>query len=134
MKTTKLALLLLVSGLKTMWANDTSLYDGRFGPEPLDVATGKESPVRMSAEHLEIEFGYKYTRVHCTFTFRNTLDSDAVEQLVGFPDTEAAENAMKRLDPEHADSVGETPSVSRIENLKTWVNGRRVKSEFNTMR
>src|SRR5687768_6606492 len=130
MKPFALVVPLLFASVICLWANDTSLHDGRFGPEPLDEVTGKESPVRMVAEHLKFEFGYKYTKVHCTFTFRNTLDSGSVEQLVGFPDTEAAENEVKRLEPEHADAVGESPSVSRLENLKTRVNGRVVKSEL----
>jgi hypothetical protein len=130
MKTTNLLLLLAFAWAPGMRANDTSLHDGRFGPEPLDLATGKESPVRMVAEQLKIDYGYQYTKVHCTFTFRNTRDSGSLEQLVGFPDTGAAQEEVKRRDPAHADTIGEAASTSRLKDLKTWVNGKRMKSEL----
>jgi hypothetical protein len=130
MKTTNLLLLLALAWIPGVRANDTSLHDGRFGPEPLESATGKESPVRMVAEHLKVDFGYQYTSVHCAFTFRNTLDSGPVEQLVGFPDTGAAQEEVKRRDPAHADTIGEMGPTSRLRDLKTWVNGKRMKSEL----
>ena len=88
-----LALLVAASG--GVFANDTSLHDGRFGPVPL---SGRESPVRMVAEHLEVEFGYRESEVHCTFTFRNTQAGPPVKQLVGFPDVGAAEDEQLRRD------------------------------------
>jgi hypothetical protein len=84
----------------------------------------------MVAEHIKVDFGYRYTDVHCTFTFRNTETQGVVEQLVGFPDIGAAEEIVERRDPEHADAIGEATSVSPLKNLKTWVNGRRVRSEL----
>src|SRR4030095_16453269 len=86
-------ILLFLATAASLLANDTSLHDGRFGPEPLD---GRECPVRMVAERIEVDFGYRYTDVHCAFTFRNTLNNDAVEQLVGFPDVGAALEEMNR--------------------------------------
>jgi hypothetical protein len=120
-------LLLFLASAASLLANDTSLHDGRFGPEPLD---GRESPVRMAAEHIKVDFGYRYTDVHCTFIFRNTLKDRAVEQLVGFPDIGAAVDEMNRREPEFADVLGERVNTSRIRNLQTLVNGRPVKSQL----
>jgi hypothetical protein len=120
-------LLLFLASAASLLANDTSLHDGRFGPEPLN---GAESPVRMVAEHIKVDFGYRYTDVHCAFTFRNTLQDRAVEQLVGFPDVGAALDEMNRREPEHADSVSERVNTSRIRKMRTLVNGRTVKSQL----
>src|SRR5262245_48066688 len=118
------SLFFLLTLTSPLWANDTSLHDGRFGPEPLD----KESPVRMVAEHIEVAFGYQYSDVHCTFTFRNTLKDRSVEQLVGFPDIGAAGDEMKRREPRYADTIGEYLNTSSIRNMRTSVNGKPVKS------
>src|SRR6516164_420021 len=63
-------------------ANDGAMHDGSRGPEPLEKT---ESPVRMVAEHIEVEFGAKRSTVHCTFRFRNTQADAPVTQLLGFP-------------------------------------------------
>ncbi|MHA3772323.1 hypothetical protein ACXR0O_12385 [Verrucomicrobiota bacterium sgz303538] len=118
-------ILILLAGSLPLLANDTSLHDGRFGPEPLGET---ESPVRMVAEHIEVAFGYQYTDVHCTFTFRNTLKDQAVEQLVGFPDIGAAVHEMGRREPERADAIGETVNTSEIRQMRTSVNGKPVQS------
>jgi hypothetical protein len=124
MKTTLfLSYLALASPLM---ANDTSLHPGRFGPEPLD-GNGKESPVRMVAEHLQVAFGYRHTEVHCTFTFRNLQESGAVEQLVGFPDIGAALAEAKRR---HGDdnALGETVNTAPMKSLQTRVDGQVMKT------
>ncbi len=121
-------LALFVILTRGLLANDTSLHDGRFGPEPLEG--GAESPVRMVAEHLEISFGYRDTEVHCTFTFRNTRQSGVVEELVGFPDVGAALQEMKRRDPDKADVIGERVNTRPLRDLVTSVNGQRVATEL----
>jgi len=126
----KLTFLVALACLPALRGNDTSLHDGRFGPESLDTPAAGESPVRMVAEHIQVEFGYQYTSVHCTFTFRNTLKDLTVQQLVGFPDTGAAQDEVKRRDPAHADVVGEMANTSRLKDLKTRINGKSVKSEL----
>jgi hypothetical protein len=108
-------------------ANDTSLHDGRFGPEPLN---GVESPVAMVAEHIEVGFGYRDTEVHCTFTFRNTLADRPVEQLVGFPDIGAAVDFLARDEKPDDYSVREDVNTSPIRKMRTFVDGRRVRSEL----
>ena len=120
----KLILLFLAVSLPAL-ANDTSLHDGRFGPEPLGNV---ESPVRMVAEHIEVGFGYKDTDVHCTFTFRNTLKDRAVEQLVGFPDVGAAADEMGRREPDRAGTIHELVNTSAIQLMRTVVGGKPVKS------
>ncbi len=108
--------------------NDTALHDGRFGPEPLDAADGRESPVRMEHEHIQVDFGYQFTIVHATFTFRNTHADGIVEHLVGFPDIGAACDEMKRRDPDKAAVISESVNTARILDLKTFVNGKEEKA------
>lgn len=111
-------------------ANDTSLHDGRFGPEPLDANGGAESPVRMECEHLEMSFGYRFTDVRCTFTFRNTQADGAIEQLVGFPDIGAACKEMQRRDSKHADVLGERVNTAPLSDVRTFLNGQEAKAEL----
>jgi hypothetical protein len=120
-------LLLLLASASPLLGNDTSLHDGRFGPEPLG---GAESPVRMVAEHIEVEFGYKVSKVHCTFTFRNTLKDQKVSQLVGFPDVGAACAEAGRRDSAHADVISERVNTSELRELRTVVDGRAVESKL----
>jgi hypothetical protein len=84
----------------------------------------------MVAERIEVDFGYRYTDVHCAFTFRNTLNNDAVEQLVGFPDVGAALEEMNRREPQNADTLGEMVNTSPIRKMRTQVNGRTMKSQL----
>ncbi len=124
----RICFLLVTLSLVTLaLANDTSLHDGRSGPEPLGL-DGRESPVRMMAEHLEIGFGYRNTEVHCTFTFRNTGSDQSVEGMVGFPDIGAAldEALRRKADP----VLAETVNTTRLRHLVTRVNGRKVRSDL----
>src|SRR4051812_45893175 len=73
-------------------ANDTSLHEGRWGPEPVGGTEGPESPVRMVREVLRVDFGKATTELEAKFTFRNTQAGPPVKQLVGFPDLGAAED------------------------------------------
>jgi hypothetical protein len=120
-----LAILALSSAAR---ANDTALHDGRFGPEPLDAAAGRESPVRMEREHIQVDFGYQFTVVHAAFTFHNTHADGIVEHLVGFPDIGAACDEMKRRDPDRAAVISERVNTTRILDLKTLVNGKEEKA------
>jgi hypothetical protein len=121
---------LLLALASTALANDTALHDGRFGPEPLNASDGKESAVRMEHEHLEIGFGARYTDVHCTFIFRNTEAAGVVEVLVGFPDIGAACDEMKRREPKYADVIAERVNTSRLQNVRTFVNGKAAKTKL----
>ena len=119
-------LAVLVAASRGLLANDTSLHDGRFGPAPL---CGRESPVRMVAEHIEVEFGYRESAVHCTFTFRNTRKKGTVDELVGFPDVGAATDELVRRHPENKDLIREFVNTGRLREMVTLVNGAPVKSE-----
>jgi hypothetical protein len=104
-------------------ANDGAMHDGSRGPEPLEKT---ESPVRMVAEHIEVEFGAKRSTVHCTFRFRNTQADAPVTQLLGFPDEGAA--------IAHASKCGwplMDPTLSPIIHMRTAVNDRPVKSKLH---
>jgi hypothetical protein len=121
-----LIFLLSAAAVVSSLANDTSLHDGRFGPEPVDQ--GSESPVRMVAEHIEVSFGYRDTDVHCTFVFRNTAAKEPVTQLVGFPDLGAAAREMGRREPEYAETISERANTAPIRKMQTRVDGKRIKS------
>src|SRR3954468_7526293 len=95
-------------------ANDTALHDGRFGPEPLG---DQESAVRMVAEHIEVAFGYRYTKVPCTFTFRNMESSGTVEQLIGFPDAGAAAEKLASAHPGERGYIFESVMTSPLRDL-----------------
>lgn len=113
-------------------ANDTSLHEGRWGPEPTGGTEGPESPVRMEREELRIEFGKKTTDVVAKFTFRNTHAGPPVRQLVGFPDLGAAEKEQLRRDREKnpkADFEG-VNSTGPLLQMKTLVNGKPRASEL----
>jgi hypothetical protein len=116
----RITLFALVAAASAALANDTALHDGRFGPEPLGET---ESPVRMVAEHIEVAFGYQLSKVHCTFTFRNTEGSGTVEQLIGFPDSGAAAEKLAQEYPSERDYIFESAMSSPLRNLRTLVDG-----------
>jgi len=121
-------LFFLTATASSVVANDTSLNDGRSGPEPLDH--GRESPVRMVAEHIEVSFGYRDTAVHCTFLFHNTLATQPVVQWVGFPDVGAAAHEMARRDPKNGETIMERVNTAPIRKMRTLVDGKRVRSSL----
>lgn len=120
-------LLLALFAITTAGANDTALHDGRFGPESLGE---KESPVRMVAEHIEVAFGYRYSKVHCTFTFRNMQASGTVEQLIGFPDAGAAAAKLAQEHPGVRDYIFESVMTSPLLDLRTLVDGQPHESSL----
>ncbi len=124
-------LALFAAGCLTAAANDTSLHEGRWGPEPIGGTDGPESVVRMVREELRVDFGKATTDVEARFTFRNT-SAQPVKQLVGFPDIGAAEKEQLRLDREKnpkADFEG-VNSTGPLLQMKTFVNGKLRPSEL----
>lgn len=101
-------------------ADDTTLNNGKDGPEPLNVKAGEESPVRMVSEQLEIHFGVEKTSVVARFHFLNPTTA-AIHQTIGFPDEGLADE--KRLGKD-AEGVG-----FPIENMKTFVDGKETASK-----
>lgn len=112
--------------------NDTSLHEGRWGPEPIGGTEGPESPVRMVREVLHVDFGKKTTDVEAKFTFRNTQAGAPVKQLVGFPDVGAAEDEQLRRDKEKNPkaSFEYVNSTGPLLRMKTLLNGRLHPSEL----
>lgn len=89
---------------------------------------GRESPVRMEREHLQVDFGYQFTAMHAIFTFRNSAPQGTVEHLVGFPDIGAASVEMKRRDPEHARVISERVNTAPLLDLRTLIDGKERKA------
>ena len=125
MKSSLFPILLLGAAFASATANDTSLHEARWGPEPLGGPDGPESPVRMMHEELRVEFGKKTTDVEARFTFRN-LTAKPVTQIVGFPDLGAAENEQLRRDREKDPKADFefVNSTGPLLRMKTLVNGR----------
>lgn len=113
-------------------ANDTSLHEGRWGPEPIGGTDGPESPVRMVREELRVDFGKTTTDVEAKFTFRNTQAGEPVKQLVGFPDIGAADDEQLRRDREKNPkaSFEGVNLTGPLLAMKTFVNGQARKSEL----
>jgi hypothetical protein len=118
--------------LASAFANDTSLHEGRWGPEPIGGTDGPESPVRMVREELRVDFGKTTTDVEAKFTFRNTQSGPPLKQLVGFPDLRAAEDEQlrrdKKKDPKA--SFEYVNSTGPLLQMKTFVNGKPHPSEL----
>jgi hypothetical protein len=103
-----------------VYANDSALNEGAYGPMPVGGFEGHESVIRMRAERIEVEFGILYSKVDAHFAFRSTKPDAPARQLVGFPDLSApAENASTL-----------PQSNGPIENMRTYVDGKEVKSEL----
>lgn len=113
-------------------ANDAALNQGMFGPEPLDVSKGEESPIQMVQESLHFRFGKEETQVHCRFLFRNLDTTRTARQLTGFPDLRLAwqkEIDEGRRDP---DEVG-CPLWNAggiLHDMETTINGQVVSSQI----
>lgn len=112
-------------------ANDTSLHDGAYGPEPVGGGlTGNESVIRMVREHLAIAFGREATDVVATFTFKNTLNETAHQQ-VGFPDFGAARAEAERRAKrgEHVETDG-ADLTGPLQGMVTLVNGKQTPAKL----
>ena len=101
-------------------ADDGALNEGAYGPQPLDVAHGVESPLRLAEEVLNLRFGVKRTSVVVTFRFQNTDTTQAVDQLTGFPDIS--------LGLRDYDDREFTRTQGPLIDLKTFVNGEEIQS------
>jgi hypothetical protein len=114
------------------YANDTSLHDGAYGPEPVGGGlTGRESVIRMVREHLVIAFGRDATTVSATFTFSNTLPNETAHQLVGFPDFGAARAEAERRAKrgEHVETDG-SDLTGPLQKMRTFVNGKETPAQL----
>jgi len=103
-------------------ADDGALNEGLFGPEPLDVARGVESPIRLLEEFLRIEFGAKRSSVAVRFRFQNPDTTRTIEQLTGFPDISLGDYYVgwpTRI------TVTQGPLI----DMHTFIDGQEVQSE-----
>lgn len=106
--------ILLLGATLTVWANDTAINSGAFGPAPLGEFKGQESVIRMVSETIDIHFARKETNVACKFVFHSTKTTGPARQLVGFPDLLADEDAN---------------DAGLIRKLQTWVDGKEIAAE-----
>ena len=120
---TSLGCLVLFAACTTALANDSALNEGAYGPEPLDVARGKESPIRLVNEHLRIEFGAARSNVVVTFHFQNPDSTRSVRQLTGFPDISLGE-------PDEDDLANFTKTMGPLLHVRTFIDGHEVKSKL----
>ncbi|MDB5097830.1 MAG: hypothetical protein JWM80_2251 [Cyanobacteria bacterium RYN_339] len=128
--TRALAALVLMTALALpARADDTALNDGRFGPEPIGGGiTGAESAIRMVREDLQFVVGKRDSSVSARFVFQNSLAVPA-RQLVGFPDTTAAQLEANRRDPKGNRNITYERGVQGpILDMITKVDGRSVDS------
>jgi hypothetical protein len=111
-------------------ADDSAMNEGAYGPEPVGDISGTESVIAMTSETLEIAFGRQFTDVTARFTFRSSKKEGVARQLVGFPDVGAAVAESARRSPKgDAPWINEDNVVGPLKDLKTFVDGRQVKSE-----
>lgn len=113
-------------------ANDTVMNQGAGGLEPLDVRSGRESPIRLVDEELTFRFGKWRTSVKARFVFENTRTDSTVRQLSGFPDIhEAVEGswAGAKYTPLETAQFDSLNRVSELRDMVTRIDGRRVRSQ-----
>lgn len=103
----------------TLSANDTAMHPGDSGPEPVGWFSGEESIVQMVNEHIEVKFGKKHADVVVKFTFRSHKKEGNAKQLLGFPD-------------EFHTPGRDWDTSGPLKNMKTFVNGKKVKSKLLT--
>ena len=109
-------------------ANDSSLQDGAYGPEPVGGTNGPESIVAMTEEKLEFRVGRKETRVVAKFTFVSRKESGDAVQLVGFPDFGAGAREAKRRKLESG--MYDSDMAGPIRDMTTEVDGVPAASEL----
>lgn len=111
-----------------VFANDTSINTGAYGPEMIDVAKNGESDIRLESERLHFRFGMKTCSVDVEFVFINTRDKDDIEQEIGFPDLRLAQEKQIELHgSEQLFPYG--GGTGHLENLKTRVNNKIVETK-----
>ncbi|MEO8205080.1 MAG: DUF4424 family protein [Chthoniobacterales bacterium] len=109
-------LFLLIGTLK---ANDAGINEGAYGPQPIDLDTQGESPIRMVSENLHIRFGLEKADVVIDFVFQNTNDKP-IHQKIGFPDVGLALKRDSRIE-------GAFPNPGLpLTNLKTFIDNREA--------
>lgn len=118
-----------------VYANDTELNEGRYGPMPVGGFKDKESVIRMLAEHIEVEFGKEYSKVDAHLIFRSTKPDAPARQLVGFPDPSGIEvgggREYSKVGDAHFIFRSAKPDASGpIEDMRTYVDGKEIKSEL----
>ncbi|MBK7670543.1 MAG: hypothetical protein IPJ24_03980 [bacterium] len=113
-------------------ANDTVMNQGAGGLEPLDVRSGRESPIRLVDEELTFRFGKWRTSVKARFVFENTRTDSTVRQLSGFPDVHdnvEGSWAGAKYEPRDVAEFDTRYRVSELRDMKTRIDGRRVSSQ-----
>lgn len=113
-------------------ANDSAIFFGAYGPQPLDVDGGRESPIRMVEEELVFHFGKWRTRVEVRFVFENTRADATVRQLSGFPDVYESRavwpSAIEFMHEDAARFNAQYRHRSPLRNLETRIDGKPVDS------
>lgn len=117
-----LAILTMVYSISL--ADDSALNNGNNGAVPLDLKEGIESPVSMDKEVLVFKFGFDQTNVAASFYLRNTTEKP-VTQWTGFPDEALGASKDAARDP----AAGIFP-MAPLNNMKTFVNGKMIKSKI----
>ncbi len=121
----------VMASVAAVWADDSAMNDGAFGPEPLGGFGGKESIIAMTSEHLEFKMGRQFTEVTARFTFRSAKPGSPAKQIVGFPDVGAAVEESQRRDPsEQASWHNHDNTAGVLQELRTFLDGAEVKSKL----
>ncbi|BCX47762.1 hypothetical protein HAHE_16700 [Haloferula helveola] len=102
------------------FANDTAMHDGGSGPEPVGWTKDAESVIRMEREEVEVEMGPFDSSVTCRFVFVSGKKDAPAIQFLGFPDITR--------------SFSESDNMGPLRDMRTFVNGREVKSEMVSKR
>ncbi|GAA5481150.1 hypothetical protein Hsar01_00357 [Haloferula sargassicola] len=103
------------------FANDTAMHDGGAGPEPVGWTKKTESVIRMVREEVVVEMNPFDSAVSCRFVFVSGKKDAPAVQFLGFPD-------ITRSDQYEGDTIGP------LRDMRTFVDGREVKSELVSKR
>ncbi len=112
---------LLLFLIPAAWANDTAMHDGGSGPEPVGWKKDVESIIRMVREEVEVEMNPYDSAVTCRFIFVSGKKDAPAVQFLGFPD-------ITRSSEYEGDTMGP------LRDMRTFVNGREVKSNLVSKR
>jgi hypothetical protein len=129
-----LLVVLVFAAPHLLMADDMSMNDGAYGPEPVGGYRGEESVVRMQSERITVRFGRSRSEVDARFVFRSTKPRTPARQLLGFPDFGAAiEEADRRTKKgeKNLENTGDAWNNSGpIEHMETFVAGKKVESNL----